>query len=262
MVVATGLPQLKRRVDDYIWRENGKPIQHLREILDTTFMAFPSVAIVGGLVRDIARRGKVGFKSDIDLVIAAGDAEVADLAAKLHAIPNRFGGYGSRHPHWKIDFWALETTWAATQGHAPVESVADIVDTTFFDCDAICYEIKSRKLFAANGYLPRLKAGVIDVNLLPNPSIEGNLLRAIRRILSWGYHPGPRLRTFIDENLTDETLVAISNTEEELFTHTMAGAFERSCDLKKVLFSENPKNLFNTAVGEQLSFPGLDPDDE
>lgn len=261
MVVAAGLPQLKRRVDDYVWRENGKPIQYLREILDTHFMAFPRVAIVGGLVRDIARRGKVGFKSDIDLVIAADNSEVARLATRLNAIPNRFGGYASRHPHWKIDFWALETTWAATHGHARVEGVEDIVDTTFFDCDAICYEIKSRKIHAATDYLARLKAGVIDINLLPNPSIDGNLLRAIRRILSWGYHPGPRLRMFIEQNLTDARLAEIADTEEHLFTHIMVGAFDHSCDLKTVLFSENPKNLFNTAVGEQLSFPGLEADE-
>ncbi|MBN9146078.1 MULTISPECIES: hypothetical protein [unclassified Novosphingobium] len=258
MTVATGLPQLKRRVDDYVWREPGIPIQRLRDILDTYFMKFENVAIVGGLVRDIARRGKVGFKSDIDLVIAADHTEVAELACKLHATPNRFGGYASRHPHWKIDFWALETTWAATQGYAHVHGVQDILNTTFFDCDAVCYEIKSRKLYAPNDYLTRLQQRILDINLLPNPSIEGNLLRAIRRVLTWGYHPGPRLRAFIDDHLTDERLSSIGSTEARLFTNIVVGAFNHSDDLKRILFSDSPKSEFNTAVGKQLMLPGFE----
>jgi hypothetical protein len=258
MRVAEGFPQLKRRVDDYIWREPGTPIQRLREILDAHFMAFTSVAIVGGLVRDIARRGKVGFKSDIDLVIAADTAQVSALARKLNATPNRFGGYASHHPHWKIDFWALETTWAATNGHADVHNVQDVLNTTFFDCDAVCYEIKSRKLYAREDYLHRLEDRVIDINLLPNPSIEGNLLRAIRRILMWGYHPGPRLHQFISEYLTDTSLASLAETEERVFTNIVVGAFDRSEKLKSILFSDNPKSLFNTAVGKQLMLPGFE----
>jgi hypothetical protein len=258
MDVAPGLPQLKRRVDDYIWREAGTPIQRLRDIFDTYFMPFTSVAIVGGLVRDIARRGKVGFKSDIDLVIAADTAEVSALAHTLNAIPNRFGGFASRHPHWKIDFWALETTWAARSGHAAVHRIQDVLETTFFDCDAVCYELKSRKLYARDDYLDRLGGRVIDINLLPNPSIEGNLLRAIRRILTWGYHPGPRLHQFIDQYLTDASLAALAETEEKLFTNIVVGAFDNSNLLKSILFSEHPKSQFNTAVGKQLMLPGFD----
>jgi hypothetical protein len=258
MHVAAGLPQLKRRVDDYIWREAGAPIQRLRDILDTHFMAFASVAIVGGLVRDIARRGKVGFKSDVDLVIAADTAEVSALARTLNATPNRFGGYASRHPHWKIDFWALETTWAATNGHADVHRIQDVLATTFFDCDAVCYEIKSRKLYAHDDYLDRLEDRVIDINLLPNPSIEGNLLRAIRRILMWGYHPGPRLHQFINQYLNDASLALLAATEERMFTNIVVGAFDRSEILKSILFSDNPKSLFNTAVGKQLMLPGFE----
>jgi len=261
MTVAAGIPQLKRRIDDYIWREPSVPIQRLRNILDTHFMKFGSVAIVGGAVRDIARRGKVGFKSDIDLVIAADSSEVKELAHRLNAIPNRFGGYASHHPHWKIDFWALESTWAVTHGYANVHHVQDILNTTFFDCDAVCYELKTRKLYAPNNYLARLDERILDINLLPNPSIEGNLLRAIRRILMWGYHPGPKLSTFIEKYLTEERFFSIITTESQVFANIVVGEFERCDDLKRLLFSDRPKNHFNTAVSEQPMLPGFNDDD-
>jgi hypothetical protein len=44
-------------------------------------------------VRDLARVGKQGFRSDVDLVIGAPVADVQALAARLSARPNRFGGY-------------------------------------------------------------------------------------------------------------------------------------------------------------------------
>ena len=58
MQPAETLPKLKRRIDDYL-REDALPIRRLREILATRFQPLGPVAIIGGLVRDIARRGKV-----------------------------------------------------------------------------------------------------------------------------------------------------------------------------------------------------------
>lgn len=257
MTAADTLPKLKRRIDDYLWREDGLPIQRLREILATKFEPLGPVAIIGGLVRDIARKGKVGFRSDIDLVIDAEPARVAALAAELDATPNRFGGYASVYPHWKVDFWSLPNTWASAVGLVRTDTLAALVDTTFFDCDAICYEVQKRKVHALPGYLERLVGRTIDVNLLPNPSIDGNLLRAARRILLWQFRPGPGLRAFIERELNEESFDRIVATEQTIYPNDVLGTFSGPRRLADALLGNAMPTQFS-GFGEQLELPGLD----
>lgn len=257
MTPAKTLPKLKRRIDDYLWREDGLPIQRLREILATKFEPLGRVAIIGGLVRDIARKGKVGFRSDIDLVIDADPAHVAALAAELDATPNRFGGYASVHPHWKVDFWSLPNTWASAVGLVRTDKLADLVGTTFFDCDAICYEVKERKVHALPGYLERLAGRSIDINLLPNPTIDGNLLRAARRILLWHYRPGPALRAFIERELNDESFDRIVATERVIYQNDVLGTFIGPRRLADALLGSEMPTQFS-GFAEQLELPGID----
>lgn len=256
MTLAETLPKLKRRIDDYLWREDGLPIQRLREILATKFEPIGPVAIIGGLVRDIARKGKVGFRSDVDLVIDAKPARVVTLAAELNAIPNRFGGFASIHPHWKIDFWSLPNTWASAVGLVPVNTLPDLVNTTFFDCDAICYEVQKRRVHALPGYLERLAERTIDVNLLPNPSIDGNLLRAARRILLWHFRPGPGLRAFIERELNEESFDRIVATERTIYPNDVLATFGGARQLADALLGVVMPTKFS-GFGEQLKLPGL-----
>lgn len=256
MQPAETLPKLKRRIDDYL-REDALPIRRLRKILTTRFQPLGSVAIIGGLVRDLARRGKVGFQSDIDLVIDAAPEAVAALASTLGATPNRFGGFSSIHPHWKVDFWSLPNTWAAAVGLVRVQSLADLVHTTFFDCDAVCYEIGTRRLHALPGYLERINKRSIDVNLLPNPSIDGNLLRASRRILLWGFRPGPDLQSFIGRELNEHSFARIVKIERALHPNCILDHFSNAPGLCEALFNDRASKLF-PAFGEQLDFPGFD----
>jgi hypothetical protein len=257
VAAADTLPKLKRRIDDYLWREEALPIQRLREILATRFEPLGPVAIIGGLVRDIARRGKVGFRSDIDLVVDAEPARVEALAAELEAAPNRFGGFSSMHPHWKIDFWSLPNTWASAVGLVQVNRLADLVNTTFFDCDAVCYEVCRRKVHALPGYLERLGARTIDVNLLPNPSIDGNLLRAARRILLWQFRPGPVLRAFIQRELNEESFHRIVAAEQILYPNSLLDNFPGPQQLADALLRDEAPARFS-GLGRQLELPGLD----
>ncbi len=256
MTTAETLPKLKRRIDDYLWREDGLPIQRLRVILATKFEQLGPVAIIGGLVRDIARKGKVGFRSDIDLVVDAEPARVAALAARLDAKPNRFGGFASVHPHWKVDFWSLPNTWASAVGLVRTDRLADLVHTTFFDCDAICYEVQKRKIHALPGYLERLAERTIDINLLPNPSIDGNLLRAARRILLWRFRPGPGLRAFIERELNQESFDRIVATEHAIYPNNVVGSFAGPRQLADALLGDELPTQFS-GIGEQLELPGF-----
>lgn len=256
MLPAETLPKLKRRLDDYLWREEGLPIRRLRELLAKQFLPLGRTAIIGGLVRDIARKGKVGFRSDIDLVVDASPDAVAALAASMHATPNRFGGFSSAHPGWKVDFWSLANTWAAAVGLVEVDDLADLVHTTFFDCDAICYVIQDRRLHALSGYLERVGSRTIDVNLLPNPSIDGNLLRAARRILLWGFTPGPVLRGFIERELNYESFERIVTAERSLYANAVLGTFTSWGQLGEALLDGSAPAMF-LAFSEQLDLPGF-----
>lgn len=256
MSVAASIPLLKDRTYRYL-REAGSPHRALRKFLNVELKDFDRIAIVGGLVRDLARQGKVGFKSDIDIVIDCEVEKVTELAQRLKATPNRFGGFGWKSELWKIDFWALGTTWASTNGHVPVTELSDIPKTTFFDCDAVCYDYRSKTVHAPPGYLERLRARTIDINLLPNPSVEGNLLRAARRIMLWGFRPGETLRAFIDDHLDEATFQSIADTEARLYQTPVTRAYDGATELKAALLANPLTSRLNTAANEQLLLPGL-----
>lgn len=226
---------LKRRLDRYFWANDTGEMALLRRVLDENFNAFDRIAVIGGLVRDFAHEGRSGFRSDLDLVIDAPQESVAELAALLNATSNRFGGFGCKHGPWKIDFWALETTWA--RRHVHVESLEDIVSCTFFDWDAIAYDLKGRKLICSENYLSRIRSKTLDINLLPNPSPLGNLVRAVRRLMIWKVQAGPLLREFISEHLDESALKFVQAKEAELYTHTVSTRWKTAAEAESTLLS-------------------------
>jgi hypothetical protein len=236
MSIAPNELALKRRVDRYLWTNRSNEMAALQLQLSANFRSFSRVAIIGGLVRDFAREGRSGFKSDVDLVIEAPSEKVSNLATKLGARQNRFGGWGYKDGPWKIDFWALETTWA--RKYVPVQRLEDIVLTTFFDSDAVAYDLWDRRLICGEGYLDQLRRGTLEINLLPNPSPMGNLVRAVRRIVLWNVRPGPELAAFIDKNLDDETLQLVQSKEVELFRKHVSTRWQSAREAKDVLFRD------------------------
>jgi hypothetical protein len=236
MTTAPNHYALKRRLDRYFWVNGSTEMACLQETLAKHFRSLGRVAVIGGLVRDFAREGRSGFRSDVDLVIDAPSEEVALLAQQLKATPNRFGGYGCKEGPWKIDFWALETTWG--RQHVSVQKLEDILACTFFDWDAVAYDLWGRKLIYADDYLERLRQRVLDVNLLPNPSPMGNLVRAIRRLIIWQVRPGEKLEGFIDEHLDDDALRFVQAKELELFPRQVSVSWRTAKEAKNCLFRD------------------------
>jgi hypothetical protein len=234
MSIAPSKDALKRRLDRYFWANSTSEMAFLRHVLEANFIGFERVAVIGGLVRDFAHGGRKSFRSDLDLVIDARKESVAELASSLCATPNRFGGFTCKQGHWKIDFWALETTWA--RRYVPLHSLEDIVSSTFFDWDAAAYDLKSRKLICSEDYLVRIKSKTLDVNLLPNPSPLGNLIRAVRRLMIWRVQAGPLLKEFIEQHLDDEALRFIQTKELELYPVAVSTRWATAVDAKEMLF--------------------------
>lgn len=237
MSTAPSKNALKQRLDRYFWANNTGEMEFLRQVLDASFTDFKRVAVIGGLVRDFAHGGRSSFRSDLDLVIDAPKESVAELASSLRATPNRFGGFGCKQGPWKIDFWALETTWA--RKYIPLQSLEDIVFSTFFDWDAVAYDLKDRKLICSQDYLIRIKSKTLDVNLLPNPSPKGNLVRAVRRLMIWQVQAGPLLREFIEQHLDDQALRFIQAKELELYPAAVSAHWATAAEAKKALLRES-----------------------
>jgi hypothetical protein len=232
---------LKRRLDRYFWANSTGEMEFLRHVLDAKFTGFERVAVIGGLVRDFAHGGRKSFRSDLDLVIDAPKERVAELASSLHATPNRFGGFGCNQGPWKIDFWALETTWA--RRYVPLRSLEDIVSSTFFDWDAAAYDLKRRKLICSEDYLIRIRSKTLDINLLPNPSPLGNLVRAVRRLVIWRVQAGPLLKEFIDQHLDDDALRFIQAKERELYSVAVSERWATAAGAKEALFRRREDKL-------------------
>ena len=238
MPIAPNIYALKRRLDRYFWANGTPEMELLRRILDDNFATFDRIAVIGGLVRDFAYEGRSAFRSDLDLVIDAPRGEVQHLASKLNAAPNRFGGFGCKQGHWKIDFWSLETTWA--RKHLPVEKLEDIITCTFFDWDAIAYNLKTKKVICADNYLERISKKTLDINLLPNPSPMGNLVRAVRRLVVWNLRAGPQLKKFIKLHLDEKALRFIQLKEAELYSYPVSTRWNNAVEAKRaLLFDES-----------------------
>lgn len=253
--VSLSRAHLKRRIDDYLWRDSSRPLSRLRELLRHKFMSLGQTAVIGGLLRDVARRGSSGFKSDIDLVIKADPFLVENLAIELSAVPNRFGGFGLVTPSWKIDFWALRNTWAHKAGLVKVRTLSDLTRCTFFTTDAVIYNTHTREVYASETYLHSILHRQIEINLLENPSPNGNLVRAVRRILSWNLSPGPRLREFLISHLDDESFRYVLDTESELYGNSFASHYKDAEELLEALLYRADRHMGKHGTPSQYSLP-------
>lgn len=256
MRVAQDERLLKRRVDDYLWRDQSTTLRALRAALDMHFSDFEKVSIFGGMLRDLARLGKSGFKSDIDLVIDAPIDQVDELAARMSAKSNSFGGYGFSTDRWKIDFWALETTWTLRQGHVQATSIDELLEGTFFDWDAVHYDIKQRRLFAQEGYFERLRKRTLGVNVVATPSAVGNAARAVRRLITWDLRASEELLMFVEGVVRNNGLEALVTFEEAKYSNSVCAEFKTPDKLMSALVVEGHRSKPDLASPRQLELPG------
>jgi hypothetical protein len=160
------------------------------------------VAIIGGVVRDTVLERE---PADLDVVIYGSDREhYIEQIHDWNGVPNRFGGFAIHHWSTKVDVWHIADTWAHTSGHVRVRCLRDLLDTVFFDWDQIVYVVDTGHVICAPGYAERLRSGIMDIVLEPNPNPVGCLIRALRRASQWGVRYGPRLEAFVSD-VMDQT---------------------------------------------------------
>jgi hypothetical protein len=235
----SSLAELSKAVTDFLQSPQPSTKELMSDIV-RPLQAFGEVVIIGGLVRDIAFYGPDRRPiSDVDLVICSRRTDVRRFAERIGAMPNRFGGFGIRTHAFKVDFWALSTTWAKTHRHVPVRRSTDLLRCTFFDWDAVLYTTDKRRVFAIPRYLDRMRRRVLDLNLLPNPSVKGNLIRALRRLIMWDVRPGKRLQQFIQDALHRYEWAELAQTERRAFDITVLDRFEHALEFTEQIL-HNP----------------------
>lgn len=157
-----------------------------------------SVAIFGGMLRDLCIGGNRFFDSDVDLVFEQqSKSNIESLLDSYKYEINSFGGYRVHLRKWQIDIWALENTWAFKNGLVKNNGFKSLLETTFFNWDAIVYEINSKSISVSQDYFDVLKARYLDINLLPNCNEVGSTVRTLRMMIKLNAKLSPRLRDYL-----------------------------------------------------------------
>jgi hypothetical protein len=172
--------QLKRRVCYFLFESQRRGRREVADFAKQIY-SLRDVAIIGGMLRELAVAGNAAFTSDVDFVAKPIAVREFDrLMRRKGASINRFGGYRLELTSWKVDVWPLERTWASRAGYHDVHDFPDLLGATFFDWDAVLFDYGQRKVLAEPDYFSRLASKIIDVNLRPNPNPAGNAVRALR----------------------------------------------------------------------------------
>ncbi|WP_295244146.1 hypothetical protein [uncultured Brevundimonas sp.] len=194
-----------------------------------------NAGLIGGAVRDVARAGRRGFHSDLDFVIYGSDhQDFLEKMLRVKAVPNKFGGYGLKFHHWKVDLWHIEDTWAKTSGHRSVDRPDHLLGCTFFDWDSVVFDIETRSIIASDDYICRLQTGVMDICLEPNPNPSGSLVRALRRAAHWGVGFGPTLTTFALSQIQSTEWNDLVEIDESAFSASVLKFLDRDQIIRRL----------------------------
>ncbi|HGN0026091.1 TPA: hypothetical protein ACKRF0_002710 [Proteus mirabilis] len=138
----------------------------------------------GGVVRDIELRNT---PSDIDLVFN-GDRDSFNLLLNYlnseKIAKNKFGGFRIETDGLDIDLWHFEDTWAFLNNKIETNDnhINNILKTTFFNWDAVLFDLKKQNIIYNDDYCFNLKNKYLKINLYDNPNVIGSFSRIIKNI--------------------------------------------------------------------------------
>jgi len=159
-----------------------------RELLKFTRELKPGAkyAIFGGMLRDFSLYGHKEFTSDIDVVVQQKEnTNLINVLKKYNTKINSLGGLRVKVGKWVLDIWHLENTWAFKEGLIKEYSFKSLVNTTFFNWDAIVLELdnKERRLYCKKNYFNDLERRYLTINLEMNPNPRGVAYRALKHFI-------------------------------------------------------------------------------
>lgn len=223
---------LKKRIGRFI---NSKKFERdeVYDLIELT-KKLGRVAIFGGMLRDLCIDGNRFFDSDVDLVFEQHDkGNLESLLKDYNLKLNAFGGYRLQLKKWHVDIWNIENTWAFKNNLVECDGFKSLTKTTFFNWDAIVYEVDNGKIHSAENYLENLHERVLDINLVDNPNHLGSVVRTLRMMIKYDAKLSPALCDYVLDN-------------SKTFSPDIIVAYEKQKYWKAALTSESIFNiLFN-----------------
>lgn len=209
----------RQKLITYLRKRDGvKP--SLQATLVNIRCKLPDVVIFGGMVRDFGL-GVRHFASDIDMVTTAPSEEIRRALAGLNPIMNKFGGFRFSENGRLFDIWSLHDTWAIREGHADANSLPDLCKTTFFNLDAVIFDVRALKVCTLRGYDHDLLRRVLDINLQANPNPRQMAIRAVRMAIQKDLQLAPALVDYVLEQLYGTSLnLTFESYVRQLHDHT------------------------------------------
>jgi predicted nucleotidyltransferase len=243
--------------DLYGRREVGEFCKQVGEIGD--------LAIFGGMLRDLLLEGNEKFRSDVDLVIDTDNiASLQRVLAPYSPHRTAFGGYRISLRKWTVDLWPLQWTWAIRSGHVRSNSLSDLTRTTFFNWDAIVYELRSGAIHCPPCYSDELNSRLLSINLAVNPNPEGAAIRALRMAVTKQARLSFVLAEYVADVLESVGVDALLQKEQRTHRPLRISAKTMNCFLDsfrtmKAAGSTEPMILTAKQVELDLSFADRSP---
>jgi hypothetical protein len=183
-------------------------------LINTLAQALPETVVFGGMIRDISLCPARKFNSDIDLVSMADRKSIFSVIRRYNPKLNKFGGFRFTVGYQLFDIWSYQDTWAFREGLVKATAFEDLCATTFFNMDAACQPLKSRRIIASVDYFESLRNRILDINLEANPAPDKIAIRAIRMSIERDLKVSSRLQTFV-----------LRNANNTLWKTTFTGSF-------------------------------------
>jgi hypothetical protein len=163
---------------------------------------FGPMTIFGGLIRDLALGYSRDFSSDIDVVVKGMPANVLErVLGPYGARRNKFGGFRVQIGRWGLDLWNFERTWAFENGLIEGHELQDLLRTTFFNWDAVLFELERREIYSAPDYFADLAERSLNINLRQTPNEFGAAVRTLRLMSTDDAVLSPELAAFLYEQI-------------------------------------------------------------
>ena len=217
--------------------------------------------VIGGLLRDLHLDGSRAFRSDVDFAVhPATLADFDRFAARHGGVANRFGGVAMRRGRWNVDVWPLQRTWARVAGHRRIERIEDLVEATFFDWDAVVYDVGGRTILARPGSLEAMRGRILGISLHANPNPFGNAVRALRYAVRYRAALAPELAEHVSGQIRDRGWSAMLAAERASFTHRVLERIEGGERLAEALSGPGPVSIaLRECQGRLFATTGPDP---
>lgn len=254
---ATEVSQLSKRARYLLERsrvvERDERVGHVLDRLRN----LGRVGLIGGAVRDMVYSTSRRFMSDLDFVVEVVDRQAyRALTEEFCALPNRFGGYRIALNGIHLDFWDAKQTWASAEGHVHVDTLEDVLKTTFFNIDAIIYVLDEHCIKMQNGTREALDNRFLDINLHPNPNPLGAAVRALRRMCQFEMSASEKLARFVAEQMDAHGWDKAVVTERKAYPYSNTLQNVAACPRNGDEFLDiMAQNMYRLPLIRQLELP-------